>query len=541
MSVIVPIIDTHSSDITFPSELWDDICSFLPKLSLSRLRLVCHRLNSIALPWTFRELRFEAFGDSTKRFVEVAKSPQLRCLVRELTVDTLVELNFAYNCNDSYLFPTEFLDALPHISCFKNLDALHLRFNHFCGDEDRTGVSIEESWDFRYRILDTVCHCIAGMWTVERQMEIEDAVDDSPWDYERTYPGDELDDSDQVIQLKELTITNLADFHDPRLANSEAFKKAMSLPSLKNLKMLVTSQKDEDFDNSTVYYEEKYEFFEHLPGTWLNTNISNNLTTLSLYSEEFWGWFPKMDFRSMDFPNLQVLALGHYVFTHDWQIDWMSSIGQKNGIGGLRELYLDNCPILFQANQSSPLDETDPGYPVVSTVFEEAPEMHTFPIRWSDILSRWATSMKTLEVFRMGYSHWFVDEAPEDTMESVLIELGTDAGDEGALRYRLSNNVHRSYDCPEPIDRAYGDKDPETECKSGKYLRGTGINGRYGGKLQYIEYDVTCFPSPWTETFWSYKYDDEGFEPEVGTWTADVAAFEELSLAVKARAAGNKP
>ncbi|KAF5660095.1 hypothetical protein FHETE_9066 [Fusarium heterosporum] len=539
MSITVPIIESRSSDITFPSELWDVICSVLPKPSLSRLRLVCRGLNSIALPWTFRELRFEGFGNSTKNFVEIAKSPQLRHLVRELTVDTSVELDFEYNCNEDYQFPTEFLDALPYINCFKHLDALHLRFNHFCGDEDRTGISIEETWDFRYRVLDTVCHCIAGMWTVERQMEIEDAVDDSPRDYKRTYPEDEFDDSDQVIQLKELTITNLADFHDPRLASSEAFKRVVSLASLRDLKILITSQKDEDLDNSTVYYEEKYKFFKHLPRTWLNTNISNNLTTLSLYSEEFWGWFPKMDFRSMDFPNLQVLALGHYVFTHDWQIDWMSSIGQKNGVGGLRELYLDNCPILYQANQASPLDENDPGYPVVSTVFRAAAEMHTYPIRWSDVLSRWATSMKSLEVFRMGHSHWFVDEAPEDTLESVLNHLGTDADDEGVLRHRLSNNVHRSFDCPEPIDRAYGDVDPQTEYKSGKYLRGTGINGRYGGKLQYIEYDVNCFPSPWKETFWSYRDDNEGFEPEDGAWTTDIAALQEFTLAVKARTAGN--
>ncbi|KAM0344786.1 hypothetical protein ACHAPU_007161 [Fusarium lateritium] len=540
MSIVVPVIETHSGDITFPSELWDVICSFLPKPSLRRLRLVCHRLNSIALPWTFRDLHFEGFGNSPERFVEIAKSPQLRNLVRELTVDTSVELDFRYNCNEGYPFPTEFLDALPYIGCFKHLEALHLRFNHYCGDEDRTGVSIEETWDFRYRVLDTVCHCIAGMWTVERQMAIEEEVDDSPWDYERTYPGDEFDDSDQVIQLKELTIANLADFHDPRLASSEAFKKVMSLPSLKDLKIFVTSQKDEDFDNSTVYYEEKYEFFEHLPGTWLAPSISNNLTVLSLYSEEFWGWFPKMDFRGMEFPQLEVLALGHYVFTHDWQIDWMSSIGQKNGNGGLRELYLDNCPILFQANQASPLDETDPGYPVVSTVFEEAAEMHTYPMRWSDILSRWATSMKSLKIFRIGHSRSNADEAPEDTLESALIYLGADVDDESVLHYRLSNTVHRSFDCPEPIDRAYGDKDPQAEWESGKYLRGTGINGRYGGKLQYIEYDIHCFPSPWQETFWSYAIDNEGFEPEDGTWAADVAALEELGSAIKARAVGNE-
>ncbi|KAJ3549551.1 hypothetical protein NM208_g460 [Fusarium decemcellulare] len=541
MHTIVPVIKyPNSNDLILPLKSWDNICSFLSKPSLLCLRLVCSKLNKIALPYAYRNIRLEGLQGSSERFVKIAKDPKLRDLARQLTVDTSVNLDFNYNCNGDYPFPTEFLDALPYIRYFGHLTIVHLRFNQYCGEDDRTGKTIEETWNFRYRVLDTLFHCIAGTWTTDKQMEIEEKAGDELYDYERTYPKDDFGASlNQIIQLKELTIANLADFHDLRLANSEAFKKVMSLPSLINLKVFVTTEQDEDSDESHAYYEEKYEFFDYFPQTWLATSLSDNLRVLSLYGRDFWGWFPKMDFRNIDFPQLQVLALGHYVFSHNWQIDWISSIGRNNGTAGLRELYLDDCPILFQALQASPLDVTDPGYPIASTVLDqETPEMYRFSIRWSDILSKWATSMKGLRVFRMGHGHWQAEEAPQDTLESVCIDLEGDIGCENLLEYRLSNNTHRSFACPEPIDRDYGDEDVDKICASGKYLAGTGINERGGCKLQYIKYNINIGPSPWRETFWSYMLDEEGFEPEKGTWARDKAAFEELSLTVKARVAG---
>ncbi|KAM0321176.1 hypothetical protein ACHAPQ_009631 [Fusarium lateritium] len=526
--------------LLLPLELWDDICSRLPKPSLSCLRLVCSTLNTIALPWTYREIRLENFGNSAERFVEIAKSQRLRNLVRELTIDT-VDLDVSYNTNDHFPCPTEFLDALLYMHCFSSITAVHLRFSQYCGEDDRVGVTIEETWGFRYRVLDTMFHCIAGMWTVEKQMEIEEKVEDELHDYEPTYPEDEFTGSlSQAMAVKELTITNLADHYDSDLASSDAFKKVMSMPSLTDLKLFVATERNEDSDEGMAYYEEKYAFFGSLPNTWLSQSIADNLTVLSLYASDYWGWFPKMDFRNMKFPHLRVLALGHYVFSHEWQIDWVSSIGRGERSEGLRKLYLDDCPILFQAHLSSELDESDPGYPDLESVFNLVPaDMHEYTMRWSDILSRWATSMTGLREFRIGHGHWTADDAPQDTFESHLVHLGEDDNGEGALRYRLSNNTHRSFDCPEPTDRDYGDEDPDKVCATDKYLYGSGITGRRGYKLQYIEYDINTYPSPWYEKFCSYRLDDEGFEPEEGTWARDFAALEEFNSAIKARVSKN--
>ncbi|KAF4964448.1 hypothetical protein FSARC_7634 [Fusarium sarcochroum] len=465
-----------------------------------------------------QELRLEGSGNTEEGFIKIAKSPILRDLVRELTVDTSVDLEFVYRSNESYPTPIDFLDALPYIRCFGRLTALHLLFDQHCGEDQRTGLDIEETWCFRYR------------------MEIEEKAEDEYSDYERTYldPEDDLGvPFDQIIKLKELTIANLADYNDTDLANPEAFKKVMSLPSLTNLKMFVATEIDEDSDDIIVYYEEKYEFFQHLPETWLAPSISDNLKVLSLYCQDYWGWFPKMDFRNVEFPQLKVLAFGHYVFSHGWQVDWIFSIGQNNGSGGLRELYLDGCPILFQVYQTSLLDGTDPGYPLVSTVLDQrSGKLHKYSMRWSDVLSKWAISMKELRVFRMGHGQW--GGAPQDTLESVRKDT-MDEIDEDVLSFRLSNNTHRNFDCPEPLDRDYGDEGPEKAWASGKYLHGTGINERGGCKLQYIEYDISVIPSPWGETSRSYMLDEKGYEPEGVTWAKDHTAFEELSSLIKSR------
>ncbi|RSL66538.1 hypothetical protein CEP54_003682 [Fusarium duplospermum] len=538
MAIVTSITHHHSSGgPLLPSEIWDNICSLLPKSSLFWLRLVSSQFEPIARPWVFRNLRLEGFGDSSERFVEIAKSPQLRNLVRDLTVDTSVSPEYAYKANWGYPFPTSFIDALPYLRCFTHLTALHLRFNEYCGEDDRRGVTVEETWDFRYSVLDTVCHCVAGMWTPDKQIEFDKKGEYEWYHYTRKSPDPEDDlgvPLDQVIQLKEFTVTHLADFHHPDLANSGAFKKIMSLPSLIDLKLLIAIETDMSLHDHIAYYEEKYDFFDHLPGTWLAPSISDNLRVLSLYCADYWGWLPKMDFRGMEFPRLKVLALGQYVFSHDWQIDWIASIGQENGSSGLEKLYLDDCPILFQALQASPLDENDPGYPSVSTILAEAEtEMFKYSMRWHHVLPRWTTSMKALKVFRMGHGEW--RGAPEDTLQSAFRDFRH--VDEDILRYRLSYNMHRSFNCPEPLEKGHDNGHPNKVWESGMYANGTGINSRRACKLQYIKYDHVC-TNPWFETSRPHLHDEEGFEPEEGTWDKDLAAYEAFCSSVNARASG---
>jgi hypothetical protein len=63
-----------------------------------------------------------------------------------------------------------------------------------------------------------------------------------------------------------------------------------------------------------------YDFFNELSGVCLKP-ASENLTSLTLHSSNYWDYMPKSDFRGRHFPRLKKLKLENYVFTHDWQLD----------------------------------------------------------------------------------------------------------------------------------------------------------------------------------------------------------------------------
>ncbi|KAK8091727.1 hypothetical protein PG997_002088 [Apiospora hydei] len=138
-----------------------------------------------------------------------------------------------------------------------------------------------------------------------------------------------------------------------------------------------------------------------------------------------------MDFRTVNpgvgFPNLRVLSLGCYVFSYKWQVDWIESLGHQNGRGGLEELYLKDCPIMWEARVHSALDDSitelqtangeviqisNEGYPTNQSL--QLPDdlsgliEVSFPLRWSGVLDHWANSTlsSTLKTFVMGSEPW---------------------------------------------------------------------------------------------------------------------------------------
>ncbi|KAF9776286.1 hypothetical protein IL306_005564 [Fusarium sp. DS 682] len=530
-----------SSDARLVTEIWDNICSFLTPPTLSNLRLASRRMNEIALPWKYKSLRLEAFApESVERFITISKSPKLRSLVREVTIDTRVEFDFEYLCNNGYPFPTAFMNALPHLRCFTNITALHVRFEEHCGVDDRYGQDIEETYEFRYRVLDTILHCAAGLWTLEKQLVIDERMEGCLYideDNGFDYSDQNLDfTNDKPFPLKELTITHLADYDDVHIRASEAWNKIISLPSLVDLRIFVTTEECEAAPESTVNYVEKYDFFGNLHNTWLSPNISERLRVLSLYFKDYWGWFPIMDFRNIGedapFPQLKVLALGNYVFTHDWQIEWFSKIGKENGSGGLEELYLDDCPILYHARQ---LDIRSDGYAdhAAHTGHGTAgwnPVLRDYPIRWHHILSHWKDSMKGLKVLRIGHGSWW--EFPVDTHETFLQDPDYKDIDREVLEHRISRNQHRDFACP-PYSE-YGDS--EKIYASGKYRNGQGIDDKRESRMQYVEYNCGIGPTPWEEKNKDWGSDNKnGFAPEEGTLEMDNAAWVGIMAAVVAR------
>ncbi|KAJ3456197.1 hypothetical protein MRS44_016220 [Fusarium solani] len=360
-----------------PPEVWSEICRYLPKPTLHRLRLVSTKLSAIGLPWVYKSLRLKACADSAQRFILIAKNPKLRHLVREVTVKTWGDHGDDQDPNGPWHISWPFANALPYLRCFTNVTALHVRFHELLGVSYYAPVAydIEHSGLFRYRVMETICHCVMGMWTPEIQAKIDER----------------------------LTISNLSPYKDYLAEDSGGLKKMLSLPNLVNLKLLITSGGCPDRDRAQSLLENG--MLQTLPETWMFPSIAENLQTLSLVYGEYWGLYPKVDFRQLgesSLPRLKVLALGNYVFGQAWQVDWVASVGQENG--GLQELYLVKCPIIVRAWRRRPFDDGDNDESVTETFTGPEPGLgvREYHLRWHNVLSRWAESMNGLRVFCMG-------------------------------------------------------------------------------------------------------------------------------------------
>ncbi|KAF5535165.1 hypothetical protein FNAPI_12134 [Fusarium napiforme] len=198
----------HQSDLPLPPEIVTLICSNLPKPDLLRSRLATHRLHDAATPFAFKAFHLRAYGTVVTDFTRIAASAHRRSYVKEITIDTNIGPGYEYASNECYKIPTGFFNALPSLRYFYKLTNLHLRFSEYCGDNCREFEWgwIEEDWPFRYRILDTVSHCVVGMWTRAKQVEIDERAN-LP-DFEATY----LDDDPEFVtgcmeDLQELTIS----------------------------------------------------------------------------------------------------------------------------------------------------------------------------------------------------------------------------------------------------------------------------------------------------------------------------------------------
>lgn len=121
----------------------------------------------------------------------------------------------------------------------------------------------------------------------------------------------------------------------------------------------------------------------------------------------YFGYSPKLDLRGVHFPSLRTLALGNYTFTHDWQLDWLSSHSST-----LENLYLDDCIVVYYAKLYDCKVDSE-GYPIVRhggntdllgpRVFGSY-ESRFIDLTWARILHHLRAHLTSLRHFRIGKS-----------------------------------------------------------------------------------------------------------------------------------------
>ena len=159
--------------------------------------------------------------------------------------------------------------------------------------------------------------------------------------------------------------------------------------------------------------------------------MQHDLNKLVLYSDLPIGWFPKLDLRPVHFPRLRSLTLGHHIFYHSHQVEWILSHSPS-----LEELNLDRCAILYQVghciegwldNEGYPIgkDPHNNGYPdygwsmtPISGYMVPRQNFMSSDLRWHGVFKCFAQTLKKLRTFRFGESEQWNSNGPSQFDET---------------------------------------------------------------------------------------------------------------------------
>lgn len=219
-------------------------------------------------------------------------------------------------------------------------------------------------------------------------------------------------------RIQHLCISTLQSRNDPTLTNSVGF-----VDLLRNLRFLkLTIESAEHLMHKGALPEQSVDFYKLFPDTWL-LPACQNLKFLYLSGDMRWGWYPKVDFRHINFPHLQSLALGLFTFSHDWQLEWILSHS-----GCLRRLRLIACSVLAFADATPQFLDGD-GYRMRADDNSNAGTRRhlRFEGRWCYFFKAFANALPRLQLFSVAdieNFHWDLEggfELPVRSEESASL------------------------------------------------------------------------------------------------------------------------
>lgn len=524
---------------SLPDDVFRHIFSYLPRDTLAQCRYLSQSVEPLARAFLFRHARLE-IGWNVDVFLNIASSERLRPFVRELTVDLSQDLRPDTD-GAKYAVRVEqrrqTLMAVPLVRLFSGLRTLNLRFGQSQSHPEDTIPEESGSPTLPSIYTEEIIQCICGRWTKESQDQwvrrwrkwyrrraeairillggaVEASFSGLLRDWEGDYYGAMQQFPDTAINLSALTISNVSEQDSEYLMSSETLRHFFATQSLSTLQLLTSSGRHagDNFDRGGPMLHNRYKFSQNLLSTWLSPPVADRLRTLSLYAQEHWGWIPKMDLRALGrLPNLRTLALGMYVFTHQWQVDWVAQLGSDNGRGGLEELYLDNCPIMWRGRVLGPVDEE--GFPLEEVMIQSNfhPDREhvvvEVDLRWSAVLDQWRQKMPSLKVFRMGSGDWDGAYSTQiamaqngarapithdaDSMAQTDFQEGADCSAYLRRKRRTVDTMHLNYDKP-PVDALY-QHGPEA------IRDGVGLRQGRAFLLPYIQFEVALGSQQWVE------------------------------------------
>ena len=197
-------------------------------------------------------------------------------------------------------------------------------------------------------------------------------------------------------KILRLSIENFPSLYDPYKTAPLGF--AHLIHKLHTLELdIITIGRDDLFTRTRWMCEETVSCYQQLPQAWLEP-AAHNLRTLQLSADIPWGWYLKVDFRSIYFPCLKALKLVRFTFSHDWQVQWLSDHADS-----LKHLTLTECAILDHATSTRQRFDSE-GYPLGLEPDEDEAQgqgSYSYKKRWSYHFKAIETSLTQLESFRL--------------------------------------------------------------------------------------------------------------------------------------------
>lgn len=361
-----------------PAEVTGMIAKFVTsKTDLENMRLVSKSLLGAATIELFskQHILLPALIEEPEileNLENIISSSSLARAVRHVKYTTSLEPHKTlddYNNDEEWTqFSTEMEDAIYLLNKFPNLTHLEIEFSCVCAmisPHDFSRTDPEENHEFRTQVL----ACIFA------------ALNDAE------YP---------TPNLKSLTIKNLQNVNDEMLVRSEDF--ANVLKRISELRLQIVTEHDSASPERQWDFPEMHTFMEELPKVWLEP-ARENLTALTIHMDDYWGYVPKCDLRSVYFPRLKRLELGNWTVTHDWQIDWILSHKDT-----LEELIMDECPVVRCMENFGQLDAEK--YPANPRRCFGSKVAWRYGGRWSEIFRKMKEGLPRLKMLKFGAGQW---------------------------------------------------------------------------------------------------------------------------------------
>jgi len=240
---------------------------------------------SLSVPATYRLFSYchvTPQADSQSRYQSLLSS----MLAQLVSCIKLTTSNGPYKDKDDYDgteeksdFTEEFEHCFRAMNRFPNLRDVSVEFSATCLVEDEENIwreaVIEETVFYRYEILralfETLDDPVLPAW-----------------------------------RLRSLTIKHLQNYNDERIIESSHFNQVLS--RLSELRIKIITEYETSAPENSWRISQMHTFFADLPATWLKPTIQN-LSSLCIHVDVYWGYFPLCNLRTLYFPQLKKLEL----------------------------------------------------------------------------------------------------------------------------------------------------------------------------------------------------------------------------------------